>query len=363
MPTIEKRVSPLTKAITYRAKVRVKGYPTQQATFERKSDALQWGQKTEVEIRTHKYLPENIQKHRTTQELIDKYLAHLAKINPRRHKEVRQMLLWWKQEIGAYSLSTLTTEHILTARERLFAKQSARKDKDGKPRTLSHARINRYDVALRTAFTYAVKKLKWLHTHPMSDIELLEEPTECIRFLTAEQVKQLLDACKTSRNASLHSIVLMGITTGARKSEIRNMRWEHVSPDFTAITLPKTKNKNPRSVPIPDKIAAMLQRMKAENPDSVFLFPSPHNAEQSVDFDSAWKTARKEAKLEDFRFHDLRHTCASHMAMNGGSLVAIAEILGHKTLQMVKRYAHIAPQHNLALANTVAGKVLGNVEI
>jgi integrase len=67
--------------------------------------------------------------------------------------------------------------------------------------------------------------------------------------------------------------------------------------------------------------------------------------DKPTDIRDAWLKAVERAGLEDFKFHDLRHTAASYLAMNGASLLEIAEILGHKTLQMVKRYAHLADSH------------------
>lgn len=73
---------------------------------------------------------------------------------------------------------------------------------------------------------------------------------------------------------------------------------------------------------------------------------------------TAWELARERAGLEDFRFHDLRHTAASYLAMSGASLLEIAEILGHKTLSMVKRYAHLSAPHLAGVSERMAAKFL-----
>ena len=75
--------------------------------------------------------------------------------------------------------------------------------------------------------------------------------------------------------------------------------------------------------------------------------------------DKPWREARAEAGLEDFRFHDLRHSAASYLAMSGASLMDIAAILGHKTLAMVKRYSHLSEQHTTAAVDRMAEKFLG----
>ena len=75
--------------------------------------------------------------------------------------------------------------------------------------------------------------------------------------------------------------------------------------------------------------------------------------------DEAWKYAVKRAELVDFRFHDLRHTCASYLAMNGASLMEIAEVLGHKTLAMVKRYAHLSEAHTAGVVARMNAAIFG----
>ena len=88
----------------------------------------------------------------------------------------------------------------------------------------------------------------------------------------------------------------------------------------------------------------MKQRSKVRLLNSQLVFPGK-NLKTPVDLRTPFETALKRAGIEDFRWHDLRHSCASYLAMNGASLAEIAEILGHKTLQMVKRYAHLSDAH------------------
>ena len=84
------------------------------------------------------------------------------------------------------------------------------------------------------------------------------------------------------------------------------------------------------------------------------VFPSP--GEKPVWFDPAWYEALDKAKIQDFRFHDLRHTAASYLAMSGATVPEIAAVLGHRTLQMVKRYAHLSDQHTGAVIERMTRK-------
>ena len=123
--------------------------------------------------------------------------------------------------------------------------------------------------------------------------------------------------------------------------------------EFGLILLEKTKNGEPRGVPIVqsahDAIKALrteqARQHKGQVKQDALLFPSKKDPNKPVEIGKAWKTALKRAQIADFHFHDLRHTTASYLAMEGASAPQIAEILGHKTLQMVKRYSHFNKAH------------------
>jgi integrase len=119
-----------------------------------------------------------------------------------------------------------------------------------------------------------------------------------------------------------------------RKSEILNLTWDRVNFEQGIITLLDTKNKERRDVPMNETVRATLEAMGRKGP---LVFPSG-------DMRTAFRTALKKAGIEDFRFHDLRHTFASNLVMAGEDLNTVAELLGHKGLQMTKRYSHLSPK-------------------
>ena len=97
--------------------------------------------------------------------------------------------------------------------------------------------------------------------------------------------------------------------------------------------------------------------------DSKLLFPAKGNAPQKpMDLRAPWEAVVRKAELQDFKFHDLRHSAASYLAMNGASLAEIAEVLGHKTLQMVKRYAHLSEGHTARVVASMNDKIFGRIE-
>lgn len=364
MPTLEKRVSPVTNEVSWRAKVRVKGYPPQCATFPTKTAAQHWAQRTEADIRQDKYFPNNKAKKHTVADLIDLYLSHLQGKNPRRHAEVKKLLEWWKAELGHALLSGFRGEDVLRGQQKLLKRQRRRKGKDGEAIMLSHATVNRYMVALHTAIQFGIKPLKWISVNPANDVEKLEESPGRTRYLSPDEINRLLAACKDSKNPHLFALVLIGLATGARRREIQFMKWADVSPDGTLVTIPKTKNRKVRSVAFTSVALPLVQKMREHRKEGqVFLFPSPHAPNQPIDFESAWRHALKTSKIEDFRFHDIRHTHASYLAMNGASTLVIKESLGQKTTAMAERYAHLNPGHVSDMVGQMTGKVLGHVEI
>jgi len=137
----------------------------------------------------------------------------------------------------------------------------------------------------------------------------------------------------------------LALSTGMRQGEIMNLRWQDVDFEKGIIILHETKNDERRAVPLTSYALELLKEQnKLRRIDTDLLFPGK-NPKKPVFIRAPWITAVKEAKLLDFRFHDLRHSAASYLAMNGATLSEIAEILGHKTLQMVKRYSHLTEQH------------------
>jgi len=124
-----------------------------------------------------------------------------------------------------------------------------------------------------------------------------------------------------------------------RQGEILGLRWPDVDLSRGWILLHETKSGDRRGVPLRGAARESLEKWaKVRRLDTDKVFPL-----KSIR--TAWLRSVAEAGLQDFRFHDLRHSAASYMAMNGASATEIAALLGHKTLQMVRRYAHLSDEH------------------
>ena len=348
MATIEKRRS-VNGDPHYRVKVRLKGHPPQTATFNTRSDAKNWGAKIETELRERRHSPATVAQRHTVNELIERYSKyHLA------HKKVAnqqaRQLHWWRQRIGHLSLADITPPLIIQQREALT---------EASDRPRSPATANRYLAALSHVFSVAVKEYGWIDQNPLLLVKRGKESKGRTRFLNDSERNRLLAACQASSNPDLYLAVLLSLATGARRMEILGLRWPQVDLTRKTITLLETKNGERRALPLGEQPLALLrERAKIRRIDSDLVFPGRH-PNQPAQFRHAWASALEVAQIDDFHWHDLRHSAASYLAMNGATLQEIAAILGHKTLAMVKRYAHLSEPHTARVVNRMNAVIFG----
>jgi integrase len=183
-----------------------------------------------------------------------------------------------------------------------------------------------------------------------------KEPRGRVRFLSDDERAHLLDACRSSRCPYLYAVVVLALSTGMRHGEIMNLRWSDVDLLKGRIILHDTKNGERRNVPLTGHAHHEMEKLsKVRRIDTALVFPNTNFGEKARPYEirKSWNTALKKAEIEDFRFHDLRHSTASYLAMNGATLSEIAEVLGHKTLQMVKRYAHLSEAHTASVVRAM----------
>lgn len=362
MATIQKRIN-AEGEITHHVRIRLRGHPTQTSTFSRLTDAREWAQQTESAIREGRYFKTAEAKKHTAAEMIDRYLKTIQQRKPKRYAGVHSYLLWWKEQIGPYLLSDITRALIIEKRDILVQgnvinKKLTKSRRPPKLRTPSTA--NRYMVVLCTAFTMAVNEWEWLQDHPMGRIAKLPEPRGRVRFLDDDERMRLLAACKEINSEHLYFLVVLALSTGARHGELINLRWRDVDFKRNVIVLHDTKNKERRVLPLAHHALEMIrERHQARTLLTDLVFPSPYDPKRPWESQASWKTAVDKAKLQDFRFHDLRHSAASYLAMNGASLAEIAEVLGHKTLAMVKRYAHLSEAHTAGVVARMNQSIFG----
>jgi len=359
MAVIRERVS-ATGTKSYHVQVRIKGFPPQTKTFASKTMAKQWAAMVETELKAGRYLPRVVAERHTVAELIDRYRKEV--LPQKKAKFIRDQTVhldWWEAKLGRYNLAELNSNLIAQARNALSTEPygKAGSKTAAKDRVRAPATVVRYMGALSHALNTAVNEWGWMDKSPMVGVKKPKVDNERRRFLSDDEIQRVLASAKESENRFLYTVVLLALSTGMRQSEIMTLRWRNVlvedGADMGLLVMEKTKNGDARTSPLAEDAftAVMTLRDKAIKnnagrvPASQLLFPSDTVDNKPVEIRKAWETCRKRAELDDFRFHDLRHTAGSLLAMSGASTREIAEVLGHKTMAMAKRYSHLTQKH------------------
>jgi len=268
-----------------------------------------------------------------------------AKARKKSLDEDRRIAKHLVEHFGADTrLRDITAARISTYKgKRLAAVSVRRKDDDGKPAKLSAASINRPLALLRTLLNLACEEWGVLPQVPV--VKLEREPEGRIVWLEPHEEAPLLDACAASSNPDLKDLVTVALETGLRKGELVGLVWERVDAARGVLKLEKTKGGKRREVPMRQVVHNILAQRRPEDA-SGRVWPG-------VDYRSAFETAVKKAGLdsmdrfegEPFTFHGCRHHFASTFMMAGGDLLSLQKILGHGSLKMTERYAHLSPDH------------------
>ena len=276
--------------------------------------------KREMEIFEGKFFPEKKQKAKTKlRDLADEYMEKYAK----RHKRS------WKRDLTSLNqiLPVLGDRYLDEITPKMIEEYRLRREKQGR----MPATINRDHALLKHMFT---KAIDWgiMKGNPAKRVKLVKEIPR-VRFLTREEVHRLVEVSENKWAPYLKTII-MAVNTGMWRGEILNLRWEDV--DFTrrVIRVRRTKNDQPREVPMTDWLFEALcdwRKKSQKRLDNGFVFVN-NNGHPLTKFYKAFHVALNKANIRDFRFHDLRHTFASHMRMAGLDILEIKELGGWKTL-------------------------------
>ncbi len=230
----------------------------------------------------------------------------------------------------------------------------------------SDASVNREMSALHHLFDKAVEwELIGVSPFDRGKTFFLKENNKRLRFLSKEEIDRLLAECPTH----LKRVVQCALLSGMRRGEILSLKWSQIRNGF--IYLQETKTNESREIPINDDLIQMFKEIRREQQfKSEFVFTYVAGSDKVlhgkrsdcdkepkrlVQVRTAFKSAVRRAGIEDFRFHDLRHTFASHLIMNGASLKSVQELLGHKTMDMTMRYSHLSQEHKQNSINLLSG--------
>lgn len=213
----------------------------------------------------------------------------------------------------------------------------------------ANSTINRHIEILSKMFNLCIDN-GLIENNPCRSVGQLREENYKIRFLTIDEEKALFYAIEELNNSSnndynyLKNIIICALQTGMRKSEILGLKWSQIDFKNDFIEVLKTKSGKARKIPISDRLnKALKENLLTSNSD--YVFTNPETKKPYKDIKKAFSTVLEKANIQNFRFHDLRHTVATRMVEAGADLVVVQEILGHSSIQTTMRYAHPVPKN------------------
>ncbi len=309
-------------------------------SFKTKTEARDFYEKAKQEQKQGQFFPERYHRggHELVQDTIDRYLLTIKTKKDQRSE--RYFARWWKQRFAGQRLNRITPEALEQARQDLLTTGSDPHAE--KPKGCTPQRINRYLAWLRHVLNVAVRHGK-LVSNPVSKLPMLKEPNGDTRFLSLEEEARLFEAL----GPRYALWTRFGILTGLRQMEQFSLRWADVELERNLITLRNSKAGGVQYVYLNEEAKAIIETLKEGN-TSVWLFPSrnpnTHMTPRNF-YNRVWIPARKEAGVAWCKWHHLRHTFGSRLAMSGQSDRTMADLLRHSTTALVKRYAHLSPSY------------------
>ena len=201
--------------------------------------------------------------------------------------------------------------------------------------------MNRYLAALKAAFSLAERNRK-VERNPVSLVKMSKENNKRVRYLTEDEENRL----SSTVPKEYHPLVILSLHTGMRKGELLNLKWEDIDFKQKRLMIRESKAGEARHLPMNDFVIQTLQCLPRmlHNP-YVFYGRNPGDRLKNGIKNTDWKKYLKEAGIENFHWHDLRHTFASRLVMKGINLYTVSKLLGHHSLDMTERYAHLAPDY------------------
>ncbi|MFX0198639.1 MAG: tyrosine-type recombinase/integrase [Candidatus Hodarchaeota archaeon] len=306
-------------------------------------------QKRKTDVREGKFFPEKIRRKREIlfDDMVKLFLRDHSQPNKRSYRDDIYRVKRLLDTFGGKALSEISTQDIERFKARLA-------------REVSPATVNRHLTLLKTILNKAVEWGK-TEANPAKGVKLFRENNQRVRFLSDDEEVKLEPVFPSK----YWHLVEFAIHTGMRKSEMFNLRWTDINFQTRVITIPRSKSGEMRHIPMNDRIVEILRglpsRMKGE-----WVFPSltgttPMGGDNFTK--RVFDPTLKKAGIEDFRWHDLRHTFASRLVMKGNDLTTVRELMGHKDIKMTLRYSHLSPAHKMsAVQSLIQSKKEGQTE-
>lgn len=356
------RVREGSRGVTYECQVRLRGHAPITRTFRSLTLAKKWGRDTESNLERGEVVTNEAHQH-TLADAIKRFLRQ----RPDLGRSAVTGLNWWSKEHGHRRLSAVTPAWITEVRDGLVG-EPVSNPQDGKSYRQGAGNANRLVTYLAAVLGKGNRRKSggalawgWIRTNPAATVSKLPEPPGRVRWLSDVERQRLLEICAKSPEAALRPFVLCALSSGARAGELLALRWRDVDLQAGRATISSSKSGDGRTLYFVGaaldalKLHAKVRPLKGE----ARVFASDATGRYPFQYDEPFRLAAREAGIANFRFHDLRHTCASYLAQQGASLLEIGQVLGHKSQQTTARYAHLARSHTEDLVARVLGEKLG----
>lgn len=322
----------------WQARIRRRGYPVQSKTFPKLVDAEAWARRLESDIDRGTFVSASDAEKKTLGDLIDEFVADFAPHHYRQREDEKEAWRFQcarlKESIGAYSLAALDQKLIKKFRDDRLKGAGGRK-------AVGESTVRKELYLLSKILGFAENECGI--TLPRGNlVEKIRKPAEGHhreRRLTIKEMKSLLAECAASRNKFLLPSATLAVETAMRQGELLQLDWRDIDYKRNLAFLrnpDRIKNQEPRAVPLSKVAVATLKTLPRP------IKGGPVFPVERLTLYHAFMYACQRAKIEDFTFHDLRHEALSRLAERGDfSVLEMAAVSGHKTLQMLKRYTHL----------------------
>ena len=337
MGTIRKRER---KARTvYCAEIRLAGHPSTSKTFHSRKQARRWISHTEADLSRKSLEPHQY----TLTEGIEHYLQNPLPGTEETVADNAWKLRYWEEKLGTSLLVEITPALIYQHREELLNTPRRVHRAESKEKIYKPATVNRHVAALSAVLNRSVQQ-GWINSNPARLVRRLQENNQRNRVLKSneiDEIDELLKHAQVSKNRDVYDYVVLALCSGARKSELENLLWENVDFEQGSITFKNTKNGEDKTIPCVKIIKEILKkRYSRRQAESRHVFTRIKSG-GIINVRRSYINAVKKAGIEDFTFHDLRHTATSFLANQKINTLQIARILGHKSIQTTMRYSHL----------------------
>ncbi|MCR2830477.1 MAG: tyrosine-type recombinase/integrase [Acidithiobacillus sp.] len=319
MPTIEPRSG------KWRGVVRRKGYPHLKKTFKRKADAEKWARQIESEMDRGIFVSRREAENTTLGELLDRYANEISEKKKGVVKELSIIKIFKETDLAKMYIAAIQGKDLAKYRDKLISEK------------LSGSTIKRRFSLLQNLYNVAIKE--WSISgieNQVQKITIKVNENERNRRLNDGEEEKLLKVA-LEYNTNIHNIIIFALETAMRRSEITALLWNDINFQDCIIKIRISKNGFSRTIPMSIKCKEVLNSLTIED-DKVFNI-------RNDSITQAFSRICDRAKIEDLRFHDLRHEAVSRLFEKDFNIMEAASVSGHKDLRMLKRYTHLKAEN------------------